>query len=218
MMLHRVLCLVAGYVFGLFQTGYFVGKHMNVDIRTKGSGNSGTTNALRVLGPKAGAVVFAGDVGKSVVLCLIVRAIYSKIMPDAALLMMLYGGFGVILGHNYPFYLNFKGGKGIAATGGFIISLLDWRITLICALGFVLPIAITRYVSLGSLIAEALVLITWILFGRQLMPALAEGYFMEATVIVFLIAALAYWRHRANIGRLIKGCENKISFRKKKEN
>ena len=89
-MLHRVLCLVAGYVFGLFQTGYFVGKHMNVDIRTKGSGNSGTTNALRVLGPKAGAVVFAGDVGKSVVLCLIVRAIYSKIMPDAALLMMLY--------------------------------------------------------------------------------------------------------------------------------
>ena len=191
---------------------------MNVDIRTKGSGNSGTTNALRVLGPKAGAVVFAGDVGKSVVLCLIVRAIYSKIMPDAALLMMLYGGFGVILGHNYPFYLNFKGGKGIAATGGFIISLLDWRITLICALGFVLPIAITRYVSLGSLIAEALVLITWILFGRQLMPALAEGYFMEATVIVILIAALAYWRHRANIGRLIKGCENKISFRKKKEN
>ncbi|MBQ1931062.1 MAG: glycerol-3-phosphate 1-O-acyltransferase PlsY [Lachnospiraceae bacterium] len=217
-MLHRVLCLVAGYIFGLFQTGYFVGKHMKVDIRTKGSGNSGTTNALRVLGPKAGAVVFAGDVGKSVVLCLIVRAIYSKIMPDAALLMMLYGGFGVILGHNYPFYLNFKGGKGIAATGGFIISLLDWRITLICALGFVLPIAITRYVSLGSLIAEALVLITWILFGRQLMPALAEGYFMEATVIVFLIAALAYWRHRANIGRLIKGCENKISFRKKKEN
>ena len=217
-MLHRVLCLVAGYVFGLFQTGYFVGKHMNVDIRTKGSGNSGTTNALRVLGPKAGAVVFAGDVGKSVVLCLIVRAIFSKIMPDAALLMMLYGGFGVILGHNYPFYLNFKGGKGIAATGGFLISLLDWRITLICALGFVLPIAITRYVSLGSLIAEALVLITWILFGRQLMPALAEGYFMEATVIVFLIAALAYWRHRATIGRLIKGCENKISFRKKKEN
>ena len=218
MMLHRVLCLVAGYVFGLFQTGYFVGKHMNVDIRTKGSGNSGTTNALRVLGPKAGAVVFAGDVGKSVVLCLIVRAVYSKILPDAALLMMLYGGFGVILGHNYPFYLKFKGGKGIAATGGFIISLLDWRITLICALGFVLPIAITRYVSLGSLIAEALVLITWILFGRQLMPALAEGYFMEATVIVFLIAALAYWRHRANIGRLLKGCENKISFRKKKEN
>ncbi|MBR6527000.1 MAG: glycerol-3-phosphate acyltransferase, partial [Lachnospiraceae bacterium] len=106
----------------------------------------------------------------------------------------------------------------IAATGGLVIAMLDWRILIVCFLGFVLPIAITRYVSLGSLIAEALVLITWILFGRQLMPALAEGYFMEATVIVFLIAALAYWRHRANIGRLIKGCENKISFRKKKEN
>ena len=218
MMLHRILCLVAGYVFGLFQTGYFVGKYLDVDIRTKGSGNSGTTNALRVLGPKAGAVVFVGDVGKSVALCLLVRALYSKMMPDAALLMMLYGGFGVILGHNYPFYLQFKGGKGIAATGGLILSFLDWRIGLICALGFVLPIAITRYVSLGSLIAEALVLITWLLWGRQLMPVLAEEYFMEATVIVALVMALAYWRHRANIGRLLRGCENKISFRKKKEN
>jgi len=217
-MLHRILCLVAGYVFGLFQTGYFVGKHMDVDIRTKGSGNSGTTNALRVLGPKAGAVVFAGDVGKSVVLCLIVRAIYSKIMPDAAILMMLYGGFGVILGHNYPFYLNFKGGKGIAATGGLIIAMLDWRIFIVCLLGFVLPIAITRYVSLGSLIAEALLVVSWLLWGRQLTPALAEGYFAETCIIVLLIAALAYWRHRANIGRLLRGCENKIGSGKKKEN
>ncbi len=216
-MFHRILCLVAGYVFGLFQTGYFVGKQLNVDIRTKGSGNSGTTNALRVLGPKAGAVVFAGDVGKSVVLCLIVRAIYGKIMPDAALLMMLYGGFGVILGHNYPFYLNFKGGKGIAATGGLIIAMLDWRIFIVCLLGFVLPIAITRYVSLGSLIAEALLVVTWLLWGRQLTPALAESYFAETAIIVFFIAALAYWRHRANIGRLLKGCENKIGSGKKKE-
>ena len=217
-MLHRIVCLLAGYVFGLFQTGYFVGKHLNVDIRSKGSGNSGTTNALRVLGPKAGAVVFVGDVGKSVLLCLIVRAIYSKIMPDAALMMMLYGGFGVILGHNYPFYLNFKGGKGIAATGGLVIAMLDWRILIIGFLGFVLPIAITRYVSLGSLIAEALVLITWILWGDELKPVLAQGYFVETIVIVFMITALAYWRHRANIGRLIRGCENKISFRRKKEN
>ena len=218
MMLHRILCLVAGYVFGLFQTGYFVGKHMDVDIRTRGSGNSGTTNALRVLGPKAGAVVFAGDVGKSVLLCMIVRAIYSKIMPDAAILMMLYGGFGVILGHNYPFYLNFKGGKGIAATGGLIIAMLDWRIFIVCLLGFVLPIAITRYVSLGSLIAEALLVVSWLLWGRQLAPVLAEGYYTETCIIVFLIAALAYWRHRANIGRLLRGCENKIGSGKKKEN
>ncbi len=217
MMLHRILCLLAGYVFGLFQTGYFVGKYLKTDIRTKGSGNSGTTNALRVLGPKAGAVVLLGDVSKSVILCLLVRAVYSKIQPDAALLMMLYGGFGVILGHNYPFYLNFKGGKGIAATGGLVIALLDWRILLAGLLGLVLPIALTRYVSLGSLVGEAVLLIAWIIWGRDLAPALAEGYFVESVVIVFLIAALAYWRHRANIGRLLKGCENKISFRKQKE-
>ena len=218
MMLHRVLCLVAGYVFGLFQTGYFVGKRMDVDIRTKGSGNCGTTNALRVLGFKAGAVVFIGDLGKSVLLCLLVRALYSKMMPDAAILMMLYGGFGVILGHNYPFYLQFKGGKGIAATGGLVLSLLDWRIGLMFVLGMALPILITRYVSLGSLIGEALLFVAWLIWGRELMPTLAEAYFTEATVIVALISALAYWRHRANIGRLLKGCENKISFRKKKEN
>ena len=70
---HRILCLLLGYVFGLFQTGYFVGKMMRTDIRTQGSGNSGTTNALRVLGPKAGVLVFFGDFGKAFLLCMLVR-------------------------------------------------------------------------------------------------------------------------------------------------
>ena len=104
---HRLLCLAAGYLFGLFQTGYIVGKAMHTDIQTKGSGNSGTTNALRVLGPKAGVIVFLGDFGKSFILCMLAKLIYGQLMPEAALMLMLYGGFGVILGHNYPFYLNF---------------------------------------------------------------------------------------------------------------
>lgn len=214
---HRVLCLLLGYVFGLFQTGYFVGKMMNTDIRTKGSGNSGTTNALRVLGPKAGVLVFFGDFNKAFLLCMLIRLYYGSRMPEAALMLMLYGGFGVILGHNYPFYLSFKGGKGIAATAGILCAFWDWRIFLICLLAFVLPVALTRYVSLGSLVVEAVLLLLWLLWGRGLAPALSAACYREATAVMLCIVALAYWRHRANIGRLLHGKENKLSFHSKKE-
>ena len=207
MMLHRVLCLVAGYVFGLFQTGYFVGKHMDVDIRTKGSGNSGTTNALRVLGPKAGAVVFAGDVGKSVLLCLIVRAIYSKIMPDAAILMMLYGGFGVILGHNYPFYLNFKGGKGFAATGGLIIAMLDWRIFVFIISVFIVVVLLTRIVSAASMLAAICFPIAQLILGETQLIPIVLGVVLAAIVVIM---------HRGNIVRIFKGEEKKFTFGKAK--
>lgn len=214
---HRILVLVLGYVFGLFQTGYFVGKKMHTDIRTKGSGNSGTTNALRVLGLKAGVLVFIGDLGKAFLLCTLVRLYYSTRMPEATLMLMIYGGFGVILGHNYPFYLNFKGGKGIAATAGMLCAFLDWRICLICLLSFVLPILITRYVSLGSLVVEAVLLILWIILGKGLTPTPSDACYLEGTVVMILIVVMAYWRHRTNIGRLIHGNENKLSFHKKAE-
>lgn len=212
---HRLLCLAAGYVFGLFQTGYFVGKYMHTDIRTKGSGNSGTTNALRVLGPKAGAIVFLGDVGKAFLLCMLIRLYYGSRMPEATLMLMLYGGFGVILGHNYPFYLHFKGGKGIAATAGILCAFLDGRIFLICLAAFVLPILVTRYVSLGSLTVEVVLFILWLVWGQSLSPAPSAAYFREGAVIMALIMLLAFWRHRANIDRLIHGNENKLSFHKK---
>lgn len=214
---HRILCLLLGYVFGLFQTGYFVGKMMNTDIRAQGSGNSGTTNALRVLGPKAGALVFLGDFGKAFVLCMLIRLYYGSRMPEAALMLMLYGGFGVILGHNYPFYLSFRGGKGIAATAGILCAFWDWRIFLICLLAFVLPIALTRYVSLGSLVVEAVLLLLWLFWGRELAPVLSEACYGEATIVMLCIVILAYWRHRANIGRLLYGKENRLSFHTKKE-
>ncbi len=217
MMIHRILCLVLGYGFGLFQTGYFVGKMMNTDIRTKGSGNSGTTNALRVLGPKAGILVFFGDFGKAFLLCMLIRVLYGSRMPEAALALMLYGGFGVILGHNYPFYLGFKGGKGIAATAGLLCAFLDWRIFVICLLSFLLPIVFTRYVSLGSLVVEAVLLLLWLFWGQSLTPVPSNACYWEGTMVLVGIVALAYWRHRANISRLIHGTENKLSFHGKKE-
>lgn len=110
--MERIICLVIGYAFGLVQTGYIYGRLHGTDIRKFGSGNSGSTNALRVMGKKAGAVVLLGDVAKSVLACLLVRVLFGKSQPDMVPLLVIYAGLGVVLGHNYPFYLKFKGRKG----------------------------------------------------------------------------------------------------------
>ena len=114
--MERLICLAVGYVCGLFQTGYLVGKMNHIDIRKEGSGNSGTTNALRVLGWKAGIFTFLGDVLKCVAAYFIVRFMYRG--SDCLPLLVMYAGAGVTLGHNFPFYMNFKGGKGIAVMAG----------------------------------------------------------------------------------------------------
>lgn len=223
--MERAVCLVIGYVFGLFQTGYLYGKLHGIDIRSQGSGNSGTTNALRVMGKKAGLIVFAGDFLKTVIPCFLVRAF----LGDGALythVLVLYTGFGVTLGHNFPFYLKFKGGKGIAAMAGILVA-SDWRITLVCLVVFVACVAITRYVSLGSL------LVATIFFAMTAYFAMTGSYgtavamdisgmasFSTAQVqweccaVAAVISLMAFWRHRANIGRLIHGTENKLGAKK----
>ena len=99
--MERILCLLTGYVFGLFQTGYLYGKMHHIDIRQYGSGNSGTTNALRVMGKKAGLLVFMGDFLKTVSACLLVRLVMKG--DPSVDLYVLYAGLGVVLGHNFPF-------------------------------------------------------------------------------------------------------------------
>ena len=146
--MERAICLAMGYVFGLFQTGYLYSKSKNMDIRNYGSGNAGSTNVLRVMGVKAGLIVFLGDAGKMILACLLTRMLYSG-QQEMLYVYLLYTGLGVILGHNYPFYMGFKGGKGIAASAGLLAS-LDWRVMLICLVVFVATVAITRFVSLGS--------------------------------------------------------------------
>lgn len=208
--MERIICLLAGYLFGLIQTGYLYGKAHKIDIRNHGSGNSGTTNALRVMGAKAGAVVFFGDFLKSLLPCLLVRVIF-KDKPETVYLLMMYTGLGVILGHNYPFYLKFKGGKGIAATAGLIVA-TDLRMTLLCFVAFLSIVIITRYVSLGSLVV-AVILFTWLAaFATLGAYGIDQGLLFEFYIITALISGLAFWRHRANIGRLVRGTENKISL------
>ena len=208
--MERIICLIAGYLFGLIQSGYFYGKAHKIDIRNHGSGNSGTTNALRVTGPKAGAVVFLGDFLKSLLPCLMIRVLFRS-QPEMIYLLILYTGFGVILGHNYPFYLNFKGGKGIAATAGLIVA-TDLRMMLLCLVAFILIVAVTRYVSLGSLVVATIFLIWLFLFGMLGAYGLDQRLLPEFYIVTALISGQAFWRHRANIGRLVRGRENKISF------
>lgn len=114
----RIVCLAIGYCFGLFQTAFIYGKMHGIDIREKGSGNAGTTNALRVLGKKAGLIVFLGDALKAVFAMVLVHFLFENSHPEMGALLRIYAGAGVVLGHNFPFYMGFKGGKGIAATGG----------------------------------------------------------------------------------------------------
>lgn len=210
--MERILCLVVGYVFGLFETGYFYGKLCNTDIRNYGSGNSGATNTLRVLGPKAGIVVLLGDALKTVLACLVTRFLFAG-KPEMMYLLVLYTGFGVILGHNFPFYMGFKGGKGVAASAGLLLA-TDLRLTLICLIVFLIVVIITRYVSLGSILVMLIFAAGMIYFGHRGDYGLGTQYLNEFSIVATAVSVMGIWRHRANIKRLLSGTENKISLKK----
>lgn len=215
-----IVILAVGYAFGLFQTGYFLSKAQGVDIKHQGSGNSGATNMMRVMGKKAGLIVFLGDALKSIIPCTIVRLIFGEIgmglEPDMVYAYIALMGIGVVLGHNYPFYLKFQGGKGISSTAGIAIA-IDWRITLVGMLIFVLVVWITRYVSVGSICGVATLGSMLVIFAATGDYGLcAQGkILMYAVAAVLLLSAL--WSHRANWKRLANGTENKLGG-KKKEN
>jgi len=214
--MERVICLAIGYVFGLFQTGYIYGKLHNVDIRTMGSGNAGTTNALRTMGFKAGAITFIGDAFKCIFAVLTVRLIFGASHADILPLFAMYAGCGAVLGHNFPFYLKFRGGKGIAATAGLLASTLHIGLTFVCLLSFAVPVLITRYVSLGSLIVVTTYLACVIGYGQVGGFGVEQAVLNEMYVIAAFLMILAFIRHRANIKRLLSGTENKIGQGKKK--
>ena len=213
----RLICLAIGYVFGLFQTGYFYGKMHNFDIRKHGSGNAGSTNALRTMGIKAGLITLLGDCFKCVFAVLLVRWIFSYFGDQSILpLLSMYTGFGAVLGHNYPFYLKFKGGKGIAVTSGMILA-TDLRMAAVCLLVFIVVVAITRYVSVGSLTVTVLFMIQLVIAGQMGQFHMTQNHLWEMYAVCGLFVLSAFFKHRANIVRLKNGTENKISFKKKKE-
>lgn len=209
--MERLICVAIGYLFGLFQTGYIYGMINHVDIRKHGSGNAGTTNALRTLGWKAGAITFIGDCLKCVLAVLLVRFIFAD--SSHVELLAIYAGLGAVLGHNFPFYLNFKGGKGIASTVGLILA-VNPVMFLIVAIVFIAIVWFTQYVSLGSIVIMVLFVIQVVIYGQMDGFGLTGGELYEFYAIAIVLAALAIWRHRANMKRLATGTENKTDLRK----
>ena len=212
-MFPRIACLVIGYLFGIVQTAYIYGKMNGIDIREHGSGNAGTTNALRVLGKKAGAIVFAGDFLKCFLAIHLVRIVFKNSAPDILPLLGIYAATGCILGHNFPVHLNFRGGKGIACTAG-LLAAFDVRIGIIALLTFLAIVIATRYVSLGSMVIVTEFALFIIVFGQLGLYHMAQAPLIEMYVIAAFLAGMAIYRHRANIVRLINGTENRIFDKK----
>ncbi|MEY8325439.1 glycerol-3-phosphate 1-O-acyltransferase PlsY [Lachnospiraceae bacterium 54-11] len=212
--MERVICLIIGYAFGLFQTAFIYGKLHGIDIREHGSGNAGTTNTLRVLGTKAGLIVLAGDIIKCILAIVISGLIFGVSHPDEIYLLKLYAAAGAILGHNFPFYLHFRGGKGIAATAGLILSFhiafLPMGVIIFFGTFF-----LTHYVSLGSLLVYAGLMIEMVVVGQAGLFGASQAVLNELYIVTALLTILAYYKHRENIGRLLKGTERKTYLTKK---
>ena len=208
-----IILLLVGYAFGCFSTGYIIGKKNGMDIRSTGSGNIGTTNALRSMGAKAGALTFLGDLLKAFIPTLLVKFLYCPHMGyDVELTYMftLFVGFGVVLGHNFPVTLHFKGGKGIAVSAAVIVvSTLDPLFIGVGLAIFILVVAVTRYVSLGSLI------VVWYIPIFSTMNYRESPYFPVILIVSLMFTALAYIKHKPNIIRLLNGTENKLGAKKK---
>lgn len=191
----EIIVIILSYLFGCFSSAYILGKiYKGVDIRKHGSGNSGTTNALRVLGTKVGIMTFVLDILKGSIAVLLGIAILGNVGGFLA-------GVFVVLGHNFPVFLNFKGGKGVATSLG-VLFILTWKTALICLIIAALVMALTKYVSLGSILASIFAPIILILTGDS-----TDKYLLLTTIILALLSII---RHRENIGRLLRGEENKL--------
>jgi len=207
----RVLSLLIGYAFGNILPGYLLAKHENVDLTKVGSGNVGSTNTMRALGPKKGFLTLALDSLKCITAVFITWLIFRFGFNVNPHIYMTYAGLGAVIGHDFPIALKFKGGKGIASTLGFAIALFPLGVP-VAAVVFLLIVAITRYVSLGSIIAVPLLCVQGIIFTALDMMAYEPSEKIEVYVICAIVSILAVALHHANIGRLIHHNERKLSF------
>lgn len=205
-----LLCVLAGYFFGGLSGGFLVGKLYRTDVRQHGSGNLGATNVLRVLGKKAGLMTLFIDLGKVIIPILLVRYVVFPEYPAFSYenqLLVLYLALGTVIGHNFPLGLDFHGGKGVACMGATML-LFDWRLAAIGFASFVLICAVTKYVSVASMF-ESLLFLAWVIYVTD------SDLHMILVTAVFPL--LVIFMHRTNIARLLKGTENKLGQKKKKE-
>lgn len=191
----RVLVCVLSYLIGCFSSAFIIGRvFLKIDIRGYGSGNSGATNALRVMGKKYGVITFLLDFLKGIIAALMGLLILGELGG-------LYAGLFVVIGHNWPFYLNFKGGKGVSTSIG-VLAVLNFPVALISVIIGIVIAAISRFVSLGSISFFLIVpIITLLRNGLER---------KEFFILTILMGIIGIYRHKSNIERIFNGSENKI--------
>ncbi len=212
-----IIVAVIAYLIGSVNFSILISKKMaGFDVREKGSGNAGTTNMLRSIGKKAAAITLICDILKGVIsiaIAIIVGNIVKNI--DKELLLQI-AGIAVVLGHTFPIFFGFKGGKGVATSLG-VLLMSNWQIGLICLVFAIVLMALTRMVSLGSC-AAAVLFPVLTLFINQHYTVLTDGkngrvYFVYSVILAIIVL----YNHRSNIKRILNGTENKLSFKGTKE-
>ena len=208
-----IIVAVIAYLIGSINFSIILSKKMaGFDIREKGSGNAGTTNMLRSVGKKAAVITLICDILKGVV-SILIAVLAGKIIKnlDNALLVQLAGIF-VIIGHTFPVFFKFKGGKGIATALG-VLLMINWQIGLICLIFALVLMALTKMVSVGS-IAAAILFPILVAFIDQNYIVPTSNSSWSYLIFSIIVALLVIFNHRANVQRILNGTENRLSFKK----
>ena len=206
-MVECAIVVIIAYLIGSINFSVILSKKMaGFDLRDKGSGNAGTTNVLRTVGKKAAIITLICDILKGVVAILIAILANKLVEGSNGALLVQFAGVAVILGHTFPIFFGFKGGKGVATSLGVLI-MSNWQIGLICLVFALILIALTQMVSVGS-IAAAILYPVLTLF-------IPQNYIIPGNYLIYsvVLAVIIVFNHRENVKRLLKGTENKISFK-----
>ena len=208
-MVFNIITAIIAYLIGSVNFSVILSKKMaGFDVREKGSGNAGTTNMLRSVGKKAAALTLICDVLKGVVAILIAMFIGWAFKVENQSLLVQIAGIAVVLGHTFPIFFGFKGGKGVATSLGILI-MSNWQIGLICLVFGVLLIALTRMVSLGSCAAAVLFPVLTLFITDNYIVSQGSGYLIYSIILAIIVL----FNHRSNIKRIMAGNENRISFK-----
>lgn len=206
-MVECAIVAIIAYLIGSINFSVILSKKMaGFDVREKGSGNAGTTNMLRSVGKKAAAITLVCDILKGVI-AILIAMLMNKIFPNSnGALLVQIAGVAVILGHTFPIFFKFKGGKGVATSLGVLI-MSNWQIGLICLVFALILIILTQMVSVGSIAAAILYPVLTIF--------IPQNYILPGNYIIYsvVLAVIIVFNHRENVKRLLTGTENRISFK-----
>lgn len=209
-MVFNIIVAIVAYLIGSINFSVIFSKKMaGFDVREKGSGNAGTTNMLRSVGKKAAAITLICDVLKGIVAILIAMFVGWAFKVENASLLVQISGIAVVLGHTFPIFFGFKGGKGVATSLGILI-MSNWQIGLICLVFALVLMVLTRMVSLGSCAAAVLFPVLTLFINEHYIVSQGSSYLIYSIIL----AVIVLFNHRSNIKRILSGKENKISFKK----